>query len=206
MRNFAIKKSNMTEREKMERGMLYQANHTQELLDELHQCEEKCFEINQLHPSQRAKREELLRQLLGKTGEGLTIIAPFFCDYGRNISVGDHFFANTRLVILDEAPVTFGNNVFIGPNCSFYTACHPLDEAQRNEGLEFCKPIHVGNSVWLGGNVTVLAGVTIGNNVVVGAGSVVTRDIPDNSVAVGNPARVIKKLSPAAQPKSQEQA
>ena len=109
--------------------------------------------------------------------------------------VGKNFFANYNLIILDTAPVTFGDNVFIGPNCSFYPPQHPLDAKTRNTLVEFGKPITVGNNVWLGGNVTVLGGVSIGDNCVIGAGSVVTKDIPVNSVAVGNPCKVVKVLS-----------
>ena len=184
----------MTEREKQQRGELYDAKYCKELLDDLHRCEQACFEINQLAPSDRKERQKRLRQLLGKTGDDFNVITPFFCDYGYNIEVGNHFFANTNLVILDEAKVTFGDNVFIGPNCSFYTAGHPVEIELRNQGLEYALPIHVGNNAWFGGNVTVVPGVNIGNNVTVGAGSVVTKDIPDNVVAAGNPCKVIRKL------------
>ena len=128
------------------------------------------------------------------TGEHLTIEQPFVCDYGYNIRVGEGFFANYNLVILDPAPVTFGDNVFIAPNCSFTTASHPLDAERRNKGLETCKPIHVGNNVWIGANVVVLPGVTIGDNAVIGAGSVVTRDIPAGYVAYGNPCKPHRKI------------
>lgn len=108
--------------------------------------------------------------------------------------IGENFYMNVGCVILDEAKVTFGDNVFIAPNCGFYTAGHPLDVERRNTGLEYARPINVGNNVWIGGNVVVLPGVTIGDNCVIGGGSVVTNDIPSNSVAVGNPARVIKTI------------
>ena len=185
----------MTEKEKQQCGELYDARNSQELLDELHRCEETCFEINQLHPSERELRKERLRKLLGKTGADFNIIAPFFCDYGKNIEIGEAFFANTNMVILDEAKVTFGNYVLVGPNCSFYTAEHPLDRELRDKGLETARAITVGNSVWFGGNVTVLPGVTIGDNCVIGAGSVVTKDIPPNSIAMGNPCRPKTSLS-----------
>ncbi len=184
----------MTEREKQQSGMLYDAKFDKDILDGLHHCEQECFEINQIPPVNREERYARLRRLLGKSGDDLNIITPFFCDYGYNIEVGNHFFANVNMVILDEAKVTFGDNVFIAPNCSFYTAGHPIDPQQRNEGLEYAKPISVGNNVWIGGSVTVVPGVTIGNNVTIGAGSVVVKDIPDNSVAAGNPCRVIRRL------------
>ena len=185
----------MTEKEKQQAGMLYDANHDPEVLEELHRCEQECFEINQIPPNNREERIRRLKKLFGKTGDGFIVVAPFFCDYGYNIKVGDHFFANAYCVILDEAEVTFGDNVFIAPSCSFYTAGHPLDVKQRNKGLEYAKPIHVGDNVWIGGNVTVCPGVTIGSNVTIGAGSVVTHDIPDNVLAAGNPCKVIRKLS-----------
>lgn len=116
------------------------------------------------------------------------------CDYGYNIEIGENFYSNHNLIILDGNKVTFGDNVFIAPNCCFYTAGHPIDYNTRNQGLEYAKPIEVGNNVWIGGNVVVLPGVKIGDNVVIGAGSIVTRDIPSNSVAVGNPCRVIKEI------------
>lgn len=184
----------MTEKEKQERGELYYALDA-EVLKDLRPCEAECFEINHLHPSQRDERIRRFKRLFGKTGEKITVITPFFCDYGYNIEVGEKFFVNTNCVILDEAKVTFGDNVFIGPNCSFYTAGHPIDIAQRNADMEYALPIHVGNNVWFGGNVTVVPGVTIGNNVTIGAGSVVTHDIPDDVVAAGNPCRVIRSIN-----------
>ena len=178
----------------MASGKLYPACNNQLLLDRLLATNELLREYNDLRPSQEAQRQELLWRLLGRRGERCKIIQPLFCDYGFHIEVGEDFFANTNLCILDEAPVTFGDHVFIGPNCSFYTACHPLDVAQRNEGLEYSLPIKVGNNVWFGGNVTVVPGVTIGDDCVIGAGSVVTRDIPAGVVAAGNPCRVLRSV------------
>lgn len=120
---------------------------------------------------------------------------PFYCDYGYNIEIGENFYANMNCVILDEAKVTFGDNVFIAPSCGFYTAGHPLDVEQRNRGLEYARPIRVGNNVWIGAQVCVLPGVTIGDNTVIGAGSVVNRDIPANVIAAGNPCRVIREIT-----------
>ena len=121
--------------------------------------------------------------------------AAFWCDYGYNITFGENFFANHNLVILDCAKVTFGNNVFIGPNCGFYTAGHPIDFEQRNRGLEYAYPIKVGSNVWFGGGVQVMPGVSIGSNVVIGGGSIVTKDIPSNVIAVGNPCKVIREIT-----------
>ena len=182
------------ELEKMMSGDLYDATNNTTLLDLLTQTQEMCHDYNQLRPSQSAERDALMRRILGKTGERFKIISPFFCDYGFNIEVGENFFANTNLVILDEARVTFGDNVFIAPNCAFYTAGHPLDVAQRNAGLEYSLPIRVGNNVWIGGNVCVMPGVTIGDNTVIGAGSVVVHDIPAGVLAAGNPCHVIRRL------------
>ena len=159
-------------------------------------CQDLCFAYNQLLPSQRIKRTELIKKIFGKTGENILVEPVFWCDYGYNIEVGENFYANHNCVILDGAKVTFGDNVFIAPNCGFYTAAHPIDAQQRRDGLEYAAPITVGNDVWFGGNCAVLPGVTIGNNCVIGAGSVVNRDIPDNSVAVGNPCRVLRKITP----------
>lgn len=138
-----------------------------------------------------------MKKLLGKTGENFWIEQSFWCDYGYNIEIGENFYANHNLVILDTTDVTFGDNCFIAPNCGFYTAGHPLDTERRNAGLEFARPIHVGDNVWFGGNVVVLPGVTIGSNTVIGSGSVVTRDIPEGVVAVGNPCRVLRKITEA---------
>ena len=130
-------------------------------------------------------------------GSGCRILAPFWCDYGCHIRVGREFFANHNMVILDAAPVTFGDHVFVAPNCGFYTSGHPIDAERRDRGLEYAYPITVGDHVWFGAGVHVMPGVTIGSNVVIGAGSVVTRDIPDGSVAVGNPCRVIRPITEA---------
>ena len=140
------------------------------------------------------QRKEILQKIIGKTSDKFWIEQPFYCDYGYNIEIGQNFYSNHNLVILDCAKVKFGNNVFIGPNSGFYTAEHPIDANARNRGLEYAKPIIVGDNVWIGGGVTVVAGVNIGNNVVVGAGAVVTKDIPDNCVVAGVPARIIKEI------------
>ncbi|MGK6340801.1 sugar O-acetyltransferase [Chryseobacterium sp. DT-3] len=184
----------MTEKEKCEAGLLYNANYDEQLIRERMACKDLCLEYNQLKNSDTQNRNELIRRILGSTKENICIEPNFWCDYGYNIEVGENFYANHNLTILDCAKVKFGDNVFIGPNCSFYTAGHPLDAKQRNEGLEYAHPITVGDNVWLGGNVVVLPGVSIGNNTVIGAGSVVTKDIPDYVVAVGNPCRVIKNV------------
>ncbi len=184
----------MDEKEKMLAGELYDANYNEDLMKERLIAKDKCFEYNNIKPSKIEERTEIMKQILGKTGNQFLIEQPFICDYGYNIEIGENFYSNHNLVILDANKVKFGDNVFIAPNCGFYTAGHPLDYETRNKGLEYAKPIEVGNNVWIGGNVVVLPGVTIGDNVVIGAGSIVTKDIPSNSVAVGNPCKVIKEL------------
>lgn len=183
-----------TEKDKMLRGEIYDANYDPQLIEERMKCKIMCRKYNDLMPDRLEERKALLKTLLGHTGENFYIEQPFYCDYGYNISVGDNFYSNVNLVILDGAKVTFGDNVFIAPDCGFYTAGHPLDVARRNKGLEYARPITVGNNVWIGAGVHVLPGVTIGDNCVIGAGSVVNRDIPANSLAVGNPCRVIRSL------------
>ena len=185
----------MTEKDKMGRQMLYDANYDKELINDRIAAKELCFEYNSTRPSDGEKQKELLKRLLGKTQENFCITAPFWCDYGYNIEIGENFYANHNLVILDGAKVTFGNNVFIAPNCGFHTAGHPIDAERRNKGLEYAYPISVGNDVWIGAGVQVMPGVTIGSNVVIGGGSVVVKDIPDNSVAVGNPCKVIRPIT-----------
>ena len=184
----------MTEKEKMLAGEIYNANYDEELIKERIEVKDKCFEYNNTRPSNIESRTKLLKEILEKYEETFYIEQPFICDYGYNIEIGKNFYANHNLVILEGNKVKFGDNVFVAPNCAFYTAGHPLDYKERNKGLEYAKPIKVGNNVWIGGNVTVLPGVSIGDNVVIGAGSVVTKDIPSNVVAVGNPCRVIKEI------------
>lgn len=183
----------LTEKEKMLRGELYDANYDTALIAERNACKVLCAQYNNMPYEACEERTALLAKIVGRTSGAFTIEPAFWCDYGYNISLGRNFYANHNLVILDAAPVTFGDNVFIGPSCGFHTAGHPINVEQRNKGLEYAKPITVGNNVWIGAGVQLLPGVTIGDNVTIGAGSVVTRDIPPCSVAVGNPCRVIKK-------------
>ena len=183
----------MTEKEKMLAGEIYDACNP-ELLEELNAVKVLCQQYNQLLPTDFAARNEMLQQMLGQADADTFINQPFYCDYGKHIRVGKRFFANFCLTVLDEALVTFGDDCFVGPNVSIYTACHSTNPVERNTRQEWAKPVTIGNNVWIGGSVTILAGVTIGDNCTIGAGSVVTRDIPANSVAVGNPARVVKRV------------
>lgn len=184
--------SSKTEKDKMLNEELYLA-YDPILIKERQDAKELCYIYNNLRPNETEKRKEILKKLFNKTGENFLIEPVFYCDYGYNITIGEEFYSNHNCVILDVCPISFGNNVMIGPNCGFYTAGHPINVQQRNSGLEFGKKITIGNNVWFGGNSIVLPGVTIGNNVTIGAGSVVTRDIPSNVTAYGNPCRVRKE-------------
>lgn len=186
-----------TEKQKMLDHELYDANYNPELLQERLRAKDLCFEFNQTKPSETEKQTQILRRLLGKTPQNFCMMQPFWCDYGYNIEIGENFFANHNLVILDCAKVHFGNNVFIAPDCGFYTAGHPIDAERRNQGLEYAHPITVGDNVWFGGGVKVMPGVRIGSNVVIAAGSVVTKNIPDNVVAAGVPCRVLRPITEA---------
>lgn len=186
----------MTEKEKMLSGQVYSAVDS-ELLKELGKVKEIIHRYNALSPSAGQERLNILKSLLGHIGDEAIIINQlFFCDYGKQIRVGKRFFANFHFTVLDEAPVTIGDDCFIGPNVSIYTACHSTDPAERNSRREWAEPVTIGDNVWIGGSVTILPGVKIGSNVTIGAGSVVTRDIPDGVVAVGNPAKVLRDVEP----------
>ncbi len=183
----------MTELEKMKQGDWYDANNNPEIVQERYACFDLCFELNQLKPSD-TKRLEVLKKLFGELPEGLELLSPFTCDYGKNVHLGKNVFININNYFMDGSTITIGDNVFIGPSCGFYTATHPLDYKARNEGLEKALPIVVGDNCWFGANVSVMPGVTIGEGCVIGAGAVVTRDMPANSVIGGVPAQVIKRL------------
>ena len=185
----------MTEKEKAAAGYLYNANYDKEILAEINRCNDLCYEFNQLKPSDRDAQHKVLQKIFGKMGKNVIVNAPFWCDYGYNTSVGDYFFANRYCQILDGGKVTFGNHVFIAPNCLFTTAEHALDAQQRNAGLEVALSISIGNNVWIGAGTIVLGGVSIGDNTVIGAGSVVTKSIPSNVIAVGVPCHVLRKIT-----------
>lgn len=182
-----------TEWQKMLAGEVYDA-FMPEFYEKLTATRELLWEFNSLRPSQLEEQHRIIRSLLGSCGKKFVINQPFRCDYGCNIHVGENFMANFNLTVLDEAEVTIGDNAFIGPNVSIFTACHPLDAPRRDRNIQWAKPVRIGNSAWIGGDTTILPGVTIGNNTVIGAGSVVTKDIPDNVVAAGNPARIIRHI------------
>ncbi|MGI5857307.1 MAG: sugar O-acetyltransferase [Candidatus Merdivicinus sp.] len=184
----------MTEKEKMLAGQLYDPGE-ETLCRERQKAKGLCFEFNRLHPDDRAAQTDILKRLLGGIGERFHLEAPFFCDYGRYIRVGENFYANHNCVILDGGGVEIGDNVLFAPNVGVYTAGHPLDVERRNAGLEYAYPVKIGNNVWIGADVSILPGVEIGDNTVVGAGSVVNRSLPGNVLAAGNPCRVIREIT-----------
>lgn len=181
-----------TNKEKMIRGELYKVDHVLE--EEMRQCRHLIDELNLTKHMTKRHQEHILQNLFLSIGS-LTLQPPFYCDYGKHIRIGENVFINYDCIFLDVNYITIGDRVFFGPRVSLYTAGHPIDAEVRGEYLEFGKPIIIGNDVWLGGNVIVNPGVTIGDNVVIGSGSVVTKDIPPNVVAVGNPCKVLRKIS-----------
>ncbi|MGP1513404.1 MAG: sugar O-acetyltransferase [Gemella haemolysans] len=183
----------MNQKERMIAGLPYKAD--KELSESYLRGRDFCFRYNNVSPLESEKRKAMIKSFFSKTGEKFAVLSPFYCDYGFNISIGEYFFSNYNLVILDVAPVTIGDNVMFGPNVSLFTAGHPIHPVSRNSGYEYGLPITIGNNVWLGGNVVVTPGVTIGENSVIGAGSVVVKDIPANVVAAGNPCEVIRKIN-----------
>lgn len=178
----------MTEKEKMLSGQMYICN--EELIMERRKAKELLYEFNNLRPDKVEEKKEILKLLFANLGNNANIEEPLRCDYGYNTQIGDNFYANYNLVILDCATVKIGNNVLIGPNVGIYTAGHSLDIENRKKGYEFAKKIEIKDNVWIGGGSIICPGVTIGENTVIGAGSVVTRDIPSNVIAFGNPCKV----------------
>lgn len=186
----------MDHRERMLTGRPYLAN--RDGLNEARMAaQELLYTYNNLPPSRWGEQRGLLDQLLGGIGENSTILPPLRCDYGAQISVGRDVFINYNFTVLDVCQVTIGDRTLIGPNVSIYAAGHPIAPEDRATGWEYGGPIHIGNDVWLGGSCVVLAGVTIGDGAVVAAGSVVTRDVPPNTVVAGNPARVLRQITQA---------
>lgn len=184
----------MNMEEKMLNGLPYIAN-DEELRKKHNYAQRKTFEFNMSLPHDKIFRENIIRTLFKKVGENCNITPPFNCDYGCNITIGKNFYSNFNLTVLDVAEVIIGDNVMFGPNVGIYTAGHPIHYDMRNKGYEYGIRIEIGNSVWFGGNVVVNPGIRIGNNVVVGSGSVITKDIPDNVIVAGNPARIIREIT-----------
>ena len=184
----------MNQKERMLQGLPYKA-WLDGLAEERLENKRKIYQYNNLQPDAFEKQDMLIKQILGKTGDNIHIEAPFHCDYGYNIEVGENFYANYNLIILDVGKVIIGKNAQIAPNVSIYTAGHPVHPESRNSGYEYGIAVTIGDNVWIGGNVCIMPGVTIGRNVVIGAGSVVTKDIQDNVIAAGNPCRVIRSIT-----------
>lgn len=182
----------MTNKERMNAQMAYIADDA--LWEEQQICRKKLQRLNFMDRSDFQGLEEAVRDLLGKS-DGAFINPPFYCDYGTNIEVGKNFFANYNCTILDVAKVRIGDNCQLAPNVAIYTAGHPVHPVSRNSGYEYGKEITIGDNVWIGGNAVICPGVHIGNNVVIGAGSVVTKDVPDWVIAAGNPCRVLRKIT-----------
>lgn len=185
-----------TEKEKMLAGELYDPLEP-ELSRERDRCRDLCLLLNATREDQKQERQSILTELFGRETDAW-VQPPFFCDYGTNISMGTKVFFNFNCVVLDCARVTIGDNVLFAPSVQIYTATHPINAVERRKWLESAKPITIGSDVWVGGGAIICPGVTIGDRTVIGAGSVVTRDIPPDVMAAGNPARVIRELAPDA--------
>ncbi len=184
----------MTEYEKMISSKLYNSTDP-ELIKLRSKAQDLCYEYNLLRPSDKDNQQDIMSRLLGSIGSKYEIRAPFYCDYGFNISIGDNFFSNFNTVFIDCSRIVIGNNVMFGPNCCIDGAGHPTDTVRRNEGYEYAYPITIEDDVWLGSGVHIMPGVTIGRGCVIGAGSIVTKDIPPYSLAVGNPCHVIREIT-----------
>jgi len=186
----------MNHKERMLAGLPYKAS-MDGLAEEQMENKKRIYEYNLCRPDQTEKIDRLIRAILGKAGTNISFLAPFRCDYGKHIEVGNNFYANYNCIILDVAMVRIGDNVMFGPNVSLLTAGHPVHPESRNSGYEYGLGITIGNNVWIGGNTVVNPGITIGNNAVIGSGSVVTKDIPDDVVAVGNPCKILREITNA---------
>lgn len=184
----------MNQKERMLANLPYKA-WLDGLEEERLACKKRVKEFNDLNPEEQERADQLAREILGKAGKGIHLEAPVHFDYGKNTEVGDYFFANYNLTVLDVGKVKIGDNVLIAPNVSIYTAGHPVHYESRNSGYEYGIDITIGDNCWIGGSVVICPGVTIGSGVVIGAGSVVTKDIPDNVIAVGNPCRVLREIT-----------
>ncbi|MGG4550541.1 sugar O-acetyltransferase [Rossellomorea marisflavi] len=182
----------MTEKEKMLAGHLYDPGDTV-LVQERQDARRLLDDISQ-PPTADPRRVDLLKELFGSTGEQFHVEKGFQCDYGSNIHVGENFFANFNCIMLDVCEIKIGHNSFLAPGVHIYTATHPLNYKERVSGLEYGKPVTIGDNVWIGGGAIINPGVTIGNNSVVASGTVVTKDVPDHVLVAGNPGRIIKTI------------
>jgi len=183
-----------TEKEKMIAGEIYDPL-DQQLVDDRLRTRLLIKELNDSREDQADERMRILKELIPQAGEGLWLQPPFYCDYGYNMVIGERVFFNFNCVVLVVAEVKLGSRTLFGPNVQIYTATHPIDPIERASGLEYAKPIAIGEDVWVGGSAVICPGVTIGDRSVIGAGSVVTRDIPDDVFAAGNPCRVVRPIT-----------
>ncbi len=184
----------MNQKERMLAGLPYKS-WLDGLGEERLEAQKKLYKFNHLEPEKREEQCEIIRKLFGKTKGWFHIMQPFHCDYGYNIEIGEWFFANYNFIVLDVGKVRIGDNVQIAPNVAIYTAGHPIHPESRNSGYEYGADVTIGDNVWIGGNTCIMPGVTIGKNTVIGAGSVVTKDIPENVIAVGNPCKVVREIT-----------
>ena len=196
MRRKVLAVIKLTAKTEMLKGEWYNANFDEELIRERIFVKDLCIEFNNLKYSDIDGRRKILAEILPNVEvDAVEILSPFMVDYGYNVFLGAGTFFNHNVYLMDCAKIELGKKCFIGPNCGFYTAIHPLDVEKRNAGFEIAKPIQIGNNVWIGADVSILPGVKIGDNSVIGAGSVVTKDIPAGVLAFGNPCKIIRKLS-----------
>lgn len=177
----------------MKSGEMYQSN-TQELFEKQWACNEVMYEYNHTRPKERERRMELMKQLFGTVGEECCVETPVYANWGIHTHLGDHVYVNFGLTLVDDADIFIGNHVMIAPNVTIATASHPLDPNLRRQDVQFNKPVHIGDNVWIGAGAVILQGVTIGENTTIGAGSIVTKSIPANVLAFGNPCRVQKEI------------
>lgn len=184
----------MTEWERMQKGLVYN-DFDQDLFNKRVEAKKLFKAYNKTDDEEIDLRNKIMKQLFKNVGENVWIEPDFRCEFGKNITIGDNVYINFGCIILDCSEVTIGSNTLLGPNIGLYAANHSTDATERINGGCYGKPIHIGNNVWLGGDVKVLQGVTIGDNTIIGAGSIVTKDIPDNVIAVGNPCKVIRKIT-----------
>jgi len=185
----------MKESEKMKLGLWYDANYDEELIQQRLIAEDLCFELNNIRPSKIEDRNAVLNKLIPNLGKNCTILSPFITDYGCYCNIGHDSFINHNAYLMDGGGITIGHHCFIGPNCGMYTAIHPALAEERNQGFEKALPIVIGDNCWIGADVTILPGVTIGSNTIIGAKSVVTKDIPDHVIALGNPCRILRPIT-----------
>lgn len=196
LENYVIHSKMKTEKEKMIAGEMYDPMDKQ-LVEERIRARLLIKALNETREDDTKERSLIIKKLIPEASPDLWLQPPFYCDYGYNIKIGERVFFNFNCIVLDVAPVTIGNRTLIGPNVQIYTATHPLNPMERSSGLEYAKPIVIGENVWIGGSTVICPGVKIGNGTTIGAGSVVTKDIPANVFAAGNPCKVIRKLEQA---------